>query len=146
MANPLVDQGVLNRIAASISVPGNTALNVTADFLNRNGISMRLEGSASAQLPTLTGAVQSPNPYMLVTVTINLLKPQSLCALYKAAFENDVLLGDVTVRPDVTEGLDPFDFVNCALDSVPELSFAGEDAGFPVTFHGFWIINAALYS
>lgn len=144
--NPLQDQGTLNLVLASVSIPNFPELNVTAPFLNRAGITLAKEGSATLQLPTMTGAVQSQQPYMLVNVTINLLKTQNLSALYKAQFEDSTLIGDITVRPDVSEGLQPYDLLNCALDSVREQSYAGADAGWAVSLHGYWIINNSLFN
>ena len=144
MANPLVDQGTLNRLKGSVVWQNFSALNVTAPFLNREGIRLALDGDATRFLPTLTGAVTSPEPYQMVTLTINLLKTQGLAAQYKRQMETQTVLGDCVVRPD-TIALPPYDLVNCALESVRELSFSGEDAGFSVTVRGYYNINSSLY-
>lgn len=143
--NPLVDQGVLNLARASMSLIEFPELNITAEYLNRAGITLAKQGTATVQLPTMTGAVQSPQPYMLVSVTANLLKTQSLSALYQAQFQANTVIGDVTVRPDVEEGLNPYALFNCAFDTVREQSYAGGDAGWAVSLHGYWIINAEMF-
>lgn len=144
MANPLVDQGTLNRVIGSIVWQNFSSLNVTAPFLNREGIRLALDGDATRFLPTMTGAVTSPEPYQMVTLTINLLKTQGLAAQYKRQMETQTVLGDCVVRPD-TKALPPYDLVNCALESVRELSFSGEDAGFSVTVRGYYNINSSLF-
>jgi hypothetical protein len=142
--NPLVQQGSLNRIIASVVWQSFPALNVTAPFLNREGIRLALDGDATRFLPTMTGAVTSPEPYQMVTLTINLVKSQGLASQYKSQMETQTVLGDCVVRPD-TKGLPPYDLVNCALEGVRELSFSGEDAGFSVTVRGYYSINSSLF-
>lgn len=144
--NPLLSQGTLNRIVGSVIVPSFPVLNVTAPFLGKEGIRLALEGESTKYIPTMTGAVTSPEPYMMIRLTINLLKTQSLSALYKAQMETLALVGDIAVNPDVTLGLPPYDLTNCAIQDVRELNFSGEDAGFVVTLGGYYYINVALFN
>lgn len=143
--NPLVDQGTLNRIIASVSWNNFTALNVTAPFLNKAAIRLALDGESTLFLPTLTGAVTSPEPYMMITLTINLLKTQGLSAQYKAQMELNSKIGDGVVRPDSTT-LPPYDIVNCAIQTVREQDYGGGDAGWAVTCRGYYQINSSLFN
>lgn len=156
--NPLVSQGTLNRLSASVSWVSFPNLNVTAPFLNRDGISLALDGDATRFLPAMTGAVTSPEPYQMVTLTINLLKTQFLAPQYKAQMETSTLLGNCTVRPDVPVissilgqvtgigGLPPYDLVNMAIESVREQRYAGEDAGWTIVTRGYYLINSSLFN
>lgn len=144
--NPLVDQGVLNRLVASVSFTDFPALNVTPSFLGKEAITMALEGDIVTYIPTMTGGVTSPEPYQLVSVTIHLLKTQSLAAAFKSQIESSALLGACVVRPD-TKILPPYDLVNCSIYSGPrELNFAGMDAGWVIMIRGYYEINADLWS
>lgn len=145
MTNPLVQYGSLNRLKASVSWPNFPALNVTASFLNREGIRLALDGEATRFLPALAGAVTSPEPIQMCTLTINLLKTQPLAAQYKAQFESNTLLGPCVVRPD-SIALPPYDLNNMGLEGVRELAFSGEDAGFAVTIRGYYLINSQLWN
>lgn len=145
MSNPLVDQGTLNRLRASVIWPDFPELNVTSPFLNREGIRLSLDGDAVTFLPSMTGAVTSPEPYQMITLAINLLKTQSLAAQYKAQQEGDARLGGCTVRPDANT-LPPYQLTNCAIQSVRELNFSGSEAGYSVTIRGYYIINNDLWS
>lgn len=147
MPNPLISQGSLNRLRASIVWPANASLNVTAGFLGRRGISLALDGESTLYINTLTGAVASPEPYMMITLTIHLLRTQQLCSLYKVQMEANALIGDGTVRPDVPPGtgLAPYNVVNCAIQSINEMSFAGDDADFSVRIRGYYLLNSSLW-
>lgn len=144
LGNPLVSQGTLNRIIASVVVPDNPTLNVTAPFLGKAGVTLSLEGETTNYIQTLTGAVTSPDPYQMATIGINLLKSQNLASLYKAQMETLATIGDVTVYPD-TFTLPAYVISNCAIASVREMSFAGEDASFMVMLRGYYIINNTLW-
>ena len=142
--NPLIAQGTLNRIIASVVIPTYSQLNVTAPYLGRGGISLALQGKASTQIPTMTGAVQSPEPYQSVMLTLNLLKTQNLAALWKAQQELLALIGAVNVIPDANT-LPQYNLFNCAIDTVRDLSFAGEEAGYVVQVSGYYLINSSLW-
>lgn len=144
-SNPLVAQGQLNRIKASVTWDDFPELNVTAPFLGRDGISLALEGQSTAFLPTMTGAVTSPEVYMMIGLTLHLLKPQSLGQAYKLQMETLSLIGNGTVRPDVSNGLEPYGIVNCAIENVREMRFNGQDEGFVIQVRGYYVVNNALW-
>lgn len=149
MANPLIPQGTLNRLRASVLWNDTPELNVTSSFLGREGIRLAFEGEATTFINTMTGAVTSPEPYQAVSLTINLLKTQPLANSYKNRYELNTLLGDGIVRPDVNSnsaGLSPYQLSNCGIENVRELNFAGEDAGWVVTIKGFYQINSSLFT
>src|ERR1700742_4394296 len=98
--NPLVDQGVLNRVRGSVVWSGFPALNVTAPYLGKDGIGIAFEGDGSAttgtMTGTMTGVVQSLEPYVMVTLKIGLLRTQPLADAYKKQWELNALLGACT--------------------------------------------------
>lgn len=143
--NPLIAQGVLNRVIGSVVWADFPALNVTAPFLDKEGINLRLEGEMSMQHGTMTGLVQSPEPYVPVSLVIALLKTQSLSNAYKSQFEDDVILGEGTVWPDVSTGLSQFQLQNMSIQSVGDLLFNGTTPIFALTMRGFFILNNSLW-
>jgi len=148
MPNPNVPLGTLNRLKASVVWNDFPALNITASFLGREGIRLAPEGVVTLAIPAMSGVVQSPEPYQLVRVTLSLLKSQGLADLYKAQMELNTLLGQCTVRPDVAEnaGLGPFQFDNCAIDTIGELQFSGENAAYPVVLNATYYVNSQLWN
>lgn len=144
MANPLVPQGFLNRVRGAMSVTDVPALNVTASFLGKSGISMRPDGPATDILPTMTGTVGSQIPYQQVTITVHLLKTQGLAASYQQRFDTDTSLGEVVITPDATTFRN-YTLLNCYLVNFNELPLDGSDAGYVVTIGGYLVVNDNMW-
>lgn len=143
-ANPLVQQGTLNRLRASVLVPLFPQLNVTAPYLGKEGIRLSLEGEATLMIPTMVGTVTSPEPYQMCTCTLHLLKTQQLGNLWKLQQELLSVIGPILVTPDASP-LSPYPIQNCGIASVSELNMAGNDAGYVVTVKGFYTVNLSLF-
>src|SRR5579864_2586586 len=96
-----IAQGQLNRIRAAINWtdPGLHDLNISAPYLGKEGIRMAFEGNATDYFPTMIGAVPSPVPYQICTVTVNLLKTQAFGANYQLRFTTNTIMGDMTIIP-----------------------------------------------
>ena len=144
MANPFVPQGTLNRLRGSVVIPNFPALNVTAPFLGKGGIGFNPEGDITPYLPTMTGGVPSPEPYLMATVTINLLKSQGLSASYKAQYESLSLIGDIVVTTD-SAVLPQFNLSNCSIMSLGALAFNGDANDFTISLHGIYYVNSSLF-
>jgi len=145
MSNPQIQQGTLNRLLASVVYANFAQLNVTAGYLAREAISLAFDGDTSLLIPTLTGAVTSPEPYIFGTVTMHLLRTQALGAAYKNQIETNTTLGSVTVYPD-TQVLPPFQLNNCVLMSMQETTFDGNQAGLIIRLRGVYNINSTMYA
>lgn len=149
MANLPTNLGQINLLAASVTFPNNTALNVTAQCLAKQGIRLAPEGDVTKFLEVLTGAVPSPQPYQMMTVTIALVKTLPLAAVFQSQFQSNAVVGGFTVRPDVqrgTGGLQPFKVINGSLMTMGEMDFGGGDAAYVVMAKGYWQVNAALWA
>lgn len=147
MAAILAPQGVLNRVRASLTFTTFPALNVTSPFLARAGLTLTFNMPRSVQIDTMTGVVQSPEPYISTTVTAALIRTQPLVAAWQQQEQLNVLIGDMTLRPDVvgpgTLGL--YQFSNTALQSVRELTFAGQDPSYVIELRAYMIVNQQLF-
>ena len=143
-SNPLVPQGTINRLLASIIWNDYPSLNITASFLAPEAIDLTLEGSATLPLPTMTGIVTSPEPYQLARFQAHLIRSQFLPSAYKLQMETSTLLGDCTIRPD-TATLPPYQISNCSIMGVDRMAFAGRDAGWVISFTGAYYINSSLW-
>lgn len=144
MANPLVAQGFLNRVRGAVSVTDIPSLSVTASYLGKDGISVRPDNAAADIIPTMTGTVGSQAPYQQVTLTIHLLKTQSLGASYQQRFASNTALGEVVVTPDANT-FGNFTVLNAYLVNFNEMSFNGMDAGYVVTIGGYVTTNDNMW-
>jgi len=144
MANPNIPPGTLNLLNTSVTIPGFPKLNVTPSFLGKHMVRLALDGEVTKHLPVATSVVPSPQIYLIAMVTVNLIKSQSLAALYKAQMDTNSILGDITVRPDSTV-FPPFDMDQVAIADWREMSFNGDDADIFVTLRGRYPINSGLW-
>jgi hypothetical protein len=143
--NPLIDQGQLNKLRASVTWTTFPTLNVTAPYLGRGQINLALQGEASVYFPTATGAVPSLEPYMMIEMTVHLVKAQALAGAYKAQMELLAFLGSGIVRPDVSTGLTPYLINNCSIRGVRPMDFNGTDPEWIITVGGYYNVNAGLW-
>lgn len=146
--NPLISQGVLNRLVASISFNANPGLNITPSYLGREAIRLALEGAATGRIPTMTGVTLSPEPYQVITCTAHLLKTQPLAAIWQTVHRTNTIVGPFTVYPDVQAdqgGIGPYPIRNGMFMGLRELNFNGEDAGWVLTLSGYYVINNNLW-
>jgi len=144
MASPLVAQGSLNRLRGSIIFPNNPALNITAPFLGEEGININPEGNVSDVLETMTGTVNSPVPYQMISVEVELLKTQSFSDLFKQQLEFDAEIGPFQVYLDA-KTLSGYTIQNGVISTASPGRLNGKNVGFMVTLRGFYLVNSNLY-
>lgn len=145
MPNPLVSQGFLNRVRGALSVTETPALNVSASYLAKDGISMRPDSPATDIIPTQTGTVGSQVPYQQVTLTVHLLKTQGLGESYRQRFLTDTSLGEIVVTPDATT-FGNTTLLNCYLVNFNEVTVNGMDPSFVVTISGYMVTNDNMWA
>jgi hypothetical protein len=150
MPDPRTPQGNLNRIKATVVWSDFPNLNITPDYLGSEGLSLAFEDMATARIPTMTGLVNSPEAFQSVSVSAHLLKTQPLAQLYEEQRQNYTLLGQCTIRPDVSVNnagsIGPYTLLNMSITNIAELRFNGSDAGFRVLLGGYMLINSALWN
>ena len=146
MANPNQPLGTINRLVASVIWNDFPGLNVTPSFLAPEAIDMTLEGVMTTMLPTMTGFVTSPEPWMPMRLVVHLIRSMPLVALYKQTWETSTLIGGAVIRPDVsTSILPPFLIDNVAITNLNTLAYTGKDPSFVVTMMGQYQVNSALW-
>lgn len=144
-SNPLVPQGILNRVRASLNVIGYPDMNAPASFLDVDGITMAFEGAGSDLIGTMTGGVPSAAPYQMVTATARLVKTAALAMVWKTQFETNANIGDVDITGDATNLADYY-LSNAIVVSAPtDLNFAGKSAAFTIVVKGIYYINSDLF-
>ena len=141
----LVQQGTLNRLRASIVIPGNPTLNVNADHLGPEGINFDFEGAATDFPPTMTGFVTSAAPYVGVMIRVQMLRTQGIAGAWQQQFQQSTVLGTVKIHTDVTiTGVSSLTFRETAVRRLPPFRMDGRDPYYPVELFGAYLINADL--
>ncbi|CAI1600418.1 hypothetical protein [Serratia fonticola] len=144
MPNPLVPQGVFNKVRASIKFEEFPELNITASYLTQDGIDMSFQGDAGVLLPTMTGGASSPNPYQMLSIRINLVRSQSMAQLFKNQIEKNTFLGNAKVYSD-TSALGDFSIRSATLQTVSDVNFAGRDPGYVILMYGIYDTNSDMW-
>ncbi len=142
---PLTQQGLLNRVLTHVVVPGFPQLSVTASFMSKSLAQLTFDGPAVDQIGTATGVVNSPMPYVMAALTVNLLRSQVLSTLYYAQWQSNAVIGAVTVYPDSTV-LGPFTLANCSILDIDPGAFDGNDPTTKVSIKGIYFTNSKLWS
>ena len=143
--NPLVSQGTLNKVRASVIVPGTPSLNITAAYMSKNFVTVSLDGDFTKLLGTGTGAVTSPEPYVEATIVVGLLRTQALATTWRTQWESLGAIGDVSIFPD-TSAFGEFDFHNCVIQHFDPNAWDGEDPVSRLTLRGIYNINESMWS
>lgn len=141
----MIPQGTLNRLKGSIKFVNIPGLNITPPYLGKGGITLAFEGEATGIVPTMTGTVTSPEPYILARATVDILKTNGLSSAFQAQMQSTTVLGDFVFTPDTT-ALGTFYINNSAIANPAEISATGESATWPLVLTGYWIINNNLWS
>jgi len=144
-SHPLVTQGTLNRLRASVIVPGFTSLNVSSQYMGKNFVSVEPEGDFALLIETATGAITSPEPYCFMNVTVDLLRTQSLSQSWLTQAETTAVLGDVSIHPDTT-AFDSIDISETIIQKVTPGVFDGQDPIVRVNLRGVFYLNNNLWT
>jgi hypothetical protein len=145
LPNPNIQQGTLNRIRGSLSFVSYPNLNITAPYLGRNAIRIVFQGAATQNINTMTGTVPSPEPYMVIEMTVDLIKTQAFAQQFMTQIGISSFLGDCTLRGDANP-LQPFFLQNVSVLNPGDLNFDGTSTSLPLRFGGYWEINSALFT
>lgn len=138
-------QGTINKLIASVVFSDNPTLCVINSFLTKEGISISFQGEVGRLLPTMTGGIQSPEPYQMADIRIHLNRANGLAALFKRQIELDANIGSANVIPD-TLALPLYQIESCIIQSVDELAFDGNTPGFVVRLQGIYYINSTMWA
>lgn len=144
MSNPMISPGGLNRVRASVKFTDHPELNVSASYLSKQGVELSFQGNITDFLPAMTGAVQSPQPYLIMQAKVHLLRSQALAAQYKVQWEANSAIGDAKLYSDSSVFGD-FEVFNTAITNVQDMTFAGGEPGVALTITGTYYVNSEMW-
>ena len=140
-----ISQGTLNRLRGSVVFAAFPELTVTAAYLAKEAITLNFEGEAAQKLPTMTGAVDSPEPYVMATIEIHVLRSQALSSAFKAQIEANTSVGSVNVITD-SETLENYQIEQCVLLGTSGMNFDGNSPNFTIRLRGVYYVNSQLWA
>jgi len=143
--NPRVTQGTLNRVRTSVVIPAFTNLNVQASYMGKQMARLNFEGNFSDLIGTATGAVESDEPYVFASLSISLLRTQSLASQWLEQVQAGSGMGDVTSYSD-SKAFDAITLNNCVVQSIDPGAWDGTDPVVRVTLRGTFIVNNNLWN
>ena len=144
MGNPLIAQGLLNRVRGSVVFPSNSNLNVTAPYLAVEGISLDIDEDGTEQLKTITGIVNSPAAYVLATATIHVLKTQALGEAWAQQFQSNSQIGRMVIHTD-SSALSQYRIHNCSLLKSEPGAMNGTNPTLLLTIRGTYNVNNYIW-
>ena len=143
--NPLVPQGLLNRVRGSVVIPAFPNLNITADYVALDGISLDIDDDGTDQLKTMTGIVNSPAPYVMATATIHVLKTQALGEAWAQQFQINGQIGRSVIHTDAST-LSQYRLHNCSILKPQPGAMNGTNPSLILTVRGTYNVNDYIWS
>lgn len=143
--NPMVPQGSLNKVRAHIVVPNYPTLNISPDYMGDDGFSLDIDEDMIRQIKTQTGLVNSPEPYVEATCTINLLRTQALSLQWMQQAENTVMIGRIAVHSD-SAAFTARTVHNCSILKVQPGHMNGSTPTVNLILRGVYYVNNAMWS
>ncbi len=142
---PNVQQGRLNRARSSVVIPAFPNLNVLSSYMSKSFVSAKPEGDFAELIPTATGAVPSPEPFVFMIITIGLLRTQSLGEIWQEQAEVNSFIGDITVHSDTSAFLQRT-YYDCVISKIDPEAYDGRNPENRLTIRGIYRINNAMWN
>jgi hypothetical protein len=142
---PQVIQGNLNRAAVHIVVNSYPALSLTASTMSKGQAHLTYEGDAVTQIGTATGIIDSPEPYLMTTLVVNILRTQPVANAWLLQQQSSATIGTVEVYPDATS-YSPTVIQNCAIQNIDPGPYDGSDPTVRITMRGQVQINSSMWA
>ena len=142
---PGIVQGNLNRAAVHIVVTSYPALSLTASTMSKGQAHLTYEGNAVTQIQTATGIVDSPEPFLMTTLVVNILRTQAVANAWILQQQSNATIGNVEVYPDSTS-YSPTIIQNTAIQNIDNGPYDGSDPTVRVTLRGQVQINSSMWA
>jgi len=143
--NPQIAQGTLNRVRASVVIPNYPTLNINSSHMGRDLLSLEFDEDFSEQIPTATGIVNSPAPYVMATCSINLLRSQALANAWIQQVETYALIGRIVIHSD-TSAFPKRHVHNCSVLKANPGRMDGLNPTVDLVIRGVFYVNNNLWN
>ena len=145
MANPLINLGTLNRVRASVVFPSFTSLNITSSQMGRRFVSLTFDEDFVQQIQQGVGIINSPEPYVMATVTCDVLRTLPLAQAFISQLEQTAVLGTVYVHSD-TSAFPKRTVYNASVLKADPGEYDGINGVLALTIRGVFYPNNTLWN
>jgi hypothetical protein len=141
---PNTQQGNLNKVATHLVVASFPALSVNASFMGKSMVKVTLDSPFVQQLPTATGIVNSPEPYVMGHMTFSLLRSQTLANAWITQAQIQSTIGTVQIFSDSTV-FSAITVLNCSITDFDPGPYDGSNPDVPITVSGSFPVNSTMW-
>lgn len=145
MANPNIQLGNLNRVRASVVVPAFSALNIISSYMTDRFVSISFDEDFVGQIQTATGIVNSPEPYVMASVTTQVLRTLPIAGSYISQAQSNAILGTVVIHSDSTS-FPAIRIRNASLLRPQPGEYSGKSGALDITLRGVYEVNNDLWN
>ena len=103
------------------------------------------EGDAVTQIGTATGIVDSPEPYLITTLVVQVLRTQSVANGWLQQQASNATIGTMEVYGD-SSVFAPQIIQNCAIQNIKPGPYNGTDPTVTITLRGQTQINSSMWA
>lgn len=136
--------GNLNKAQVAIRFAEYPLLNITAEALGDSMVTVSSSGEITPMLPTATGLVASPAPFVQHTVSFAIVKTNPLCQLLIDTINSNSMLGTIEVTTDSTT-LNKQTYENAVFQTFDTFQFDGKTAAQGFTIGCYQQVNSSLF-
>ena len=136
--------GNLNKAIVAIRFSQFPQLNITADALDEGMLSVSTQGEITSMLPTATGMIGSPNPYIAHAISFKVVKTNPLAQQLKNQIRLSSILGDLEITADAST-LDRETYFNSFVQTYDTWTYNGKEPAIGFTIMCYEAINNSMY-
>jgi len=136
--------GSLNKAQVAIRFPQFPLLNITAGSLGDSMVTVASSGEITPMLPTATGLVASPAPFVQHTVSFSIVKTSPLAQIMLTTISNNSMLGSIEITTDATSLLKQT-YENAVFQTFDTFTFNGKEPAIGFTIGCYQAVNNSMF-
>jgi hypothetical protein len=136
--------GNLNKAQVAIRFPNFPLLNITAEALGDGMVTVSSSGEITPMLPTATGLVASPAPFIQHSVSFSIVKTNPLAQQIKDTVKQNSMMGPVEITTDSTS-LSKDVYENSVFQTYDTFTYNGKEPAIGFTIGTYEEVNNGLF-
>lgn len=144
-SNSLVANGILNRVLTHITFASYPALNIGAQNMGSTYAHLNFEGDFTQQPEVAVGVVNSPEPFVMASISTQILRTQPLGAAWLSQVSLYTVLGVVNVYPD-SPAFPNITISDVVVRTFNTEAFDGRNPAIDLVLRGVYYPNNSLWS